>query len=213
MNLKIAGYMAKLVHDGEQAMVVIEAERFDLVLLDINLPNKDGLACLTELRKRGNRVPVIMVSARGDEYDKVAALRLGADDYVTKPFSLAELMARVDAVLRRTSNSGDAAQATAVSDEIGFGDVRIQVATRTVTHGDDEIKLTKLEFKLLLFLLRNPSRVFSRSELLRSVWGQNSGSVRTIDNFVAQLRGKLEVDAEKPRHFITVRGSGYRFDP
>lgn len=214
LNLKIAGYSALVAHDGEQALATIAAGRFDLILLDINLPKKDGLAVITELRQAGDRTPIIMVSARGDEFDKVAALRLGADDYVTKPFSLAELMARVDAVLRRmlpvTTDRNEVSEPA--SETLRFGDVQIQVATRTLRRAGVEIKLTRLEFELLLFLVRNPSRVFSRNELLRTVWGQKSGSKRTIDNFVAQLRSKLEIDPENPRHFITVRGSGYRFD-
>lgn len=214
LNLKIAGYLPMVVHDGEQALTTIAEGGVDLVLLDINLPKKDGLAVITEIRQSGDRTPVIMVSARGDEFDKVAALRLGADDYVTKPFSLAELMARVDAVLRRVgpSEPRDGPPVATGDDQLSFGDVRIHVPTRTLTRSGDEIKLTRLEFELLLFLVRNPSRVFSRHELLRKVWGQQSGSKRTIDNFVAQLRSKLEADPENPRHFITVRGSGYRFD-
>lgn len=211
LNLKIAGYAPVVVHDGEQALATIAEGGCDLVLLDINLPKKDGLAVLTELRQAGDQTPVIMVSARGDEFDKVAALRLGADDYVTKPFSLAELLARVDAVLRRMG-AGEHQASERQSESLRFGDVQIQVATRTISRADAEVKLTRLEFELLLFLVRNPSRVFSRNELLRNVWGQQSGSKRTIDNFVAQLRSKLERDPEHPRHFITVRGSGYRFD-
>lgn len=217
LNFKIAGYAPTVVHDGEQALERIGAEPPDLILLDINLPRKDGIAVLAELRRRGDITPVIIVSARGDEFDKVAALRLGADDYVIKPFSLAELMARVDAVLRR-SNHGFAPPPVIPASQpsqalVAFGDVSIDFDTRTVSRGGEEIKLTRLEFELLRFLAQNPSQVFAREDLLRRVWGQTSGSLRTVDNFVGQLRNKLEGDPENPCHFITVRGSGYRFDP
>lgn len=212
LNLKLTGYTARVAQDGELALATMAEERFDLVLLDINLPKKDGLAVTAELRGHGDYTPIIMVSARSDEYDKVAALRLGADDYITKPFSLAELIARIDAVLRRTS-ALPPVDLPVPPPGLGFADVTIDPSTRTVTRGEHEIKLTRLEFELMLFLVRNPSRVFSRDQLLHQVWGQKSGSSRTIDNFVAQLRGKLESDPENPRHFITVRGSGYRFDP
>jgi two-component system alkaline phosphatase synthesis response regulator PhoP len=212
LNLKLAGYAAHVVQDGDVALRMVAEERFDLILMDINLPKKDGFTLTSELRDNGNHTPIIMVSARSDEYDKVAALRLGADDYVTKPFSLAELIARVDAVLRRTS-APSTTDPSSAQDGLGFANVAIDPGTRTVTQDDLEVKLTRLQFELMLFLVRNPSQVFSRDQLLLKVWGQKSGSPRTIDNFVAQLRSKLESDPENPRHFITVRGSGYRFDP
>jgi two-component system, OmpR family, alkaline phosphatase synthesis response regulator PhoP len=209
LNLKLAGYVATVVHDGESALAQFHAQPPTLLLLDINLPKKNGLEVLSDLRRGGSSTPVIVLSAREDEFDKVAALRLGADDYVTKPFSLAELMARVDAVLRRTGGGHTASPAAAHR----FGDVVVDLATRTVSRGGEPVKLTPLELELLSFLVRNPSRVFTREQLLRQVWGQSRGSLRTVDNFVAQLRGKLERDPEQPRHIITVRGSGYRFDP
>lgn len=187
----------------------------DLVLLDINLPRRNGLEVLGAMREADNVVPVIVLSARDGEYDKVAALRLGADDYVTKPFALAELLARIDAVLRRSQP----ATATMVPEpelpgEVArFADVVVDNSQRTVTRAGEAVKLTHLEFELLWFLVRHPSQVFGRHRLLAQVWGQTAGSPRTIDNFVGQLRKRFEVDPERPRHFITVRGSGYRFDP
>ncbi|MEL6187981.1 MAG: response regulator transcription factor [Myxococcota bacterium] len=207
LNLKLEGYVPKIVHDGVEATGAIEELEPDLVLLDISLPRKNGLDLLRELRGAGRQVPVIVLSAREGEYDKVAALRLGADDYVTKPFALAELMARVQAVLRR---------ARPVEQEersVRFADVEVSFAERMVARRGEPVKLTHLEFELLAFFLDRPSRVFSREELLREVWGvRHNGSRRTVDNFVAQLRAKLESDPENPQHFITVRGSGYRFD-
>lgn len=207
LNLKLEGYASKTVHDGVDAMSAIDEMGPDLILLDISLPRKNGLDLLREVRGNGNRVPIIVLSAREGEYDKVAALRLGADDYVTKPFALAELMARVQAVLRR-------AQPNANDERIvRFSDVEVSFSERTVFRAGAPVKLTHLEFELLVFFVDHPSRVFTREELLQKVWGvRHNGSRRTVDNFVAQLRAKLELDPESPKHFITVRGSGYRFD-
>jgi DNA-binding response OmpR family regulator len=212
LNLRLEGYAAEVVHDGDEALVAVRERRPALMLLDLSLPGKDGLAVLSELRASGDRLPVIVLSARGGEYDKVGALRLGADDYVTKPFALAELMARIAAVLRRA----DAAPASEPRppERLGFADVVLDLATRTVTRAGVEVKLTHLELELLAYLLRNPARVLPRDLLLREVWGlRGAGSPRTVDNFVLQLRSKLEVDPDQPRYIVTVRGSGYRFDP
>jgi two-component system, OmpR family, alkaline phosphatase synthesis response regulator PhoP len=216
LNLRLAGHRATVAGDGDAALTALAAADFDLVLLDINLPRKNGLDVLAELRLADNFVPVIVLSARDGEYDKVAALRLGADDYVTKPFALAELLARVDAVLRRAQAVAVAAPAPvpdAPRDLVRFGEVAIDSTQRTITRGSDVVRLTHLEFELLLFFVRHPSQVVSRQNLLAMVWGQTAGTPRTIDNFVGQLRKRLESDPEHPRHFVTVRGSGYRFDP
>jgi two-component system alkaline phosphatase synthesis response regulator PhoP len=246
LNLKLLGYRSEVIPDGESARGRIRDGRPDLVLLDISLPKQSGIWVLERLREAHDQVPVIVLSARQDEFDKVAALRLGADDYVTKPFALAELLARVDAVLRRSrlsgrsqaplANSGaapppDAAAApsAASSDRGGagasdsldaaasvlrFGDLVIDLSSRTVERGGQPVKLTHLEFELLSFFCRHVRRVFSREELVREVWGlRQGGQARTVDNFVAQLRAKLEEDPEEPRHLLTVRGSGYRFAP
>ena len=211
LNLKLAGRPTQIARDGEQAIAAATSEDFALILLDINLPKKNGLEVLSTLRATDNLVPVIVLSARDGEFDKVAALRLGADDYVTKPFALAELMARIEAVLRRTGQT--TAMPVAIPDpSLTFGDVVIDLAQRTATRAGEEIKLTHLEFELLIFFVRHPSQVFSRNQLFSLVWGQSAGSVRTVDNFVGQLRKRFEVNPEQPRHFITVRGSGYRFD-
>ncbi len=211
LNLKLAGRSTQIARDGEYAISAATSEDFALILLDINLPKKNGLEVLSTLRATDNLVPVIVLSARDGEFDKVAALRLGADDYVTKPFALAELMARIEAVLRRTGQT--TAAPTAIPDPaLTFGEVVIDLAQRTATRGGEEVKLTHLEFELLNFFVRHPSQVFSRNQLFNMVWGQSAGSVRTVDNFVGQLRKRFEVNPEQPRHFITVRGSGYRFD-
>jgi len=204
LNLKLEGYVPLVATDGHEGLERIRAERPNLILLDMGLPKKDGFTLLSELREGGNRTPVIILSARDGEYDKVAALRLGADDYVTKPFALAELVARIDAVLRRAH--------APTHENATFGNNRIDFATREVTHAGEQVKLTHLEFELLAFFVRHPKQVLSRRQLLREVWG-TSGSHRTVDNFIGQLRSKLEDDPDNPAHLITVRGSGYRFDP
>jgi two-component system alkaline phosphatase synthesis response regulator PhoP len=221
LNLKLEGYLVDVVGDGEQALAAVAERRPALMLLDLSLPRKDGLTVLSELRAGGDALPVVVLSAREGEYDKVGALRIGADDYVTKPFAVAELMARIAAVLRRARLRGttvvpvDAPEVAPSSpDRLGFGDIEIDLATRTVTRGGDEIKLTHLELELLVYLVKNPARVLPRDLLLREVWGlKAAGSPRTVDNFVLQLRAKLEADPDQPRYIVTVRGSGYRFDP
>lgn len=214
MNLELEGYRSEVAEDGEAAAAIIHSDDPpDLVLLDIGMPRKDGLELLTELRGAGNHLPVIVLSARLSESDKVAALRLGADDYVTKPFALAELMARITAVLRRSGErSMQAANAGAPTDVSGFADVEVHRNRRIVQRDGVEVPLTHLEFELLCFFLDNVDQVLERDLLLRQVWG-TSGSKRTVDNFVGQLRAKLETDPENPVHFVTVRGSGYRFVP
>lgn len=220
MNLRIEGYEPMVQPDGEEALKSIRQDPPDLVVLDLSLPSRNGLSVLSELRREGNSTPVVVLSARQEEFDKVAALRLGADDYVGKPFALAELLARIGAVLRRSgrSQNGVAEVDPPILDVNGrrtlrFADVVVTPETRTVTRGGEPVRLTHLELELLLFLLEHPERVFSRDVLLREVWGvHHSGSARTVDNFIGQLRSKLEEDPDDPRHIVTVRGSGYRFD-
>lgn len=210
LNLKLEGYVATVAYDGEEGIAALEGKRFALVLLDIMLPKKTGLDVLRAMRSAEDVTPVIVLSAREHEYDKVAALRLGADDYVTKPFALAELLARVHAVLRRAQLTKDHSSARKVE----FADVVVDLDQRVATKRDETVRLTNLEFELLRFFVTNPNRVIGRNELLENVWGvQHGGSKRTVDNFVAQLRSKLEDDAEAPRNFVTVRGAGYRFEP
>ena len=219
LNLKLHGYRSAVARDGEAAVALIHRDRPDLVLLDISLPKQSGIWVLETIRHRGDQVPVIVLSARQDEVEKVAALRLGADDYVTKPFALAELLARIAAVLRRARPGVPAAvdqmpppSRAAALPPIRFGDVEIDLRARTVTREGKPVKLTHLEFELLTFFCRNEHQVLSREELLRAVWGLRQGTpARTIDNFVAQLRAKLETDPDRPVHLLTVRGSGYRF--
>jgi DNA-binding response OmpR family regulator len=226
LNLKLQGYRTQVFGDGETAHRRIASDAPDLVLLDISLPRHSGLWVLERLREAGNQVPVVVLSARRDEFDKVAALQLGADDYVTKPFALAELLARVAAVLRRAHISGRAAEPAGnarngdarearpaePNPTLRFGEVVVDLNARTVTRAGQPVRLTHLEFELLSFFCRSANRVYSREQILREVWGmRQAGQARTVDNFLAQLRAKLEDDPERPRHLLTVRGSGYRF--
>jgi len=226
LNLKLQGYRTFVVADGETARSRIASDAPDLVLLDISLPKQSGLWVLERLREAQNHVPVIVLSARQDEYDKVAALQLGADDYVTKPFALAELLARVAAVLRRARMASKATDgeseerdqdfrddpAAASVPVLRFGEIVVNLDTRTVSRAGKPVRLTHLEFELLRFFCLSARRVYSREQLLREVWGlRQGGTARTVDNFLAQLRAKLEIDPERPRHLLTVRGSGYRF--
>ncbi|HEY0706132.1 MAG TPA: response regulator transcription factor [Polyangia bacterium] len=215
LNLRLAGHEPTITRDGVEALAAIDANEFDLVLLDINLPRRNGLEVLQELRAADNLVPVIVLSARDGEFDKVAALRLGADDYLTKPFALSELLARIEAVLRRFQIAPVSTPPAppANNDTLTFDDVCIDLKERTVKRKGEPVKLTHLEFELLAFFVRNPKSVFGRVRLFSLVWGQTAGSPRTVDNFVGQLRKHFEDDPESPRHFVTVRGSGYRFDP
>jgi DNA-binding response OmpR family regulator len=210
LNLKLEGFQPIVVHDGEAGLSAIAEHRPALILLDISLPKKNGLEVLAELREIGNTTPVIVLSARQNEVDKVSALRLGADDYVTKPFGVAELLARVDAVLRRLATTKTAPDTRILR----FADVEVNLATRQVHKKTELVAVTHLEFELLIFLIDHPDRVLTREQLLQRVWGvRHSGSPRTVDNFVGQLRAKLEDTPNKPDHFLTVRSKGYRFIP
>jgi len=181
------------------------ADAPDLIVLDVMMPRLNGYEVLRELRSRGVRTPVLVLSAKGMERDKVLGLDLGADDYVVKPFGVAELVARVKAVLRR--RWGDDGQV------IRFGDVAVNLASRQVTRREAPVELTAQEFRLLAHLVSNPGRTFSREELVTGAWGIDyEGTPRTVDTFVRQLRQKLEPDPEAPRHILTARGLGYRFE-
>jgi two-component system alkaline phosphatase synthesis response regulator PhoP len=207
MNLRFEGYEVLQAQDGRQGLARALDESPDLVVLDVMLPELSGYEVLKELRQRGRDTPVVVLSAKGAEMDKILGLDLGADDYVVKPFGLQELLARIKAVLRRRFPvSGQPAP-------VGFGDVQVDLAAKTVTRDAQPVELTAQEFKLLAHFLAHPGRTFSREELLSAAWGYDYvGSARTVDNFMRQLRLKLEPDPEQPRHFLTVRGLGYRFE-
>lgn len=207
MNLSAEGYEVLIANDGEAGLQVARSG-IDLVILDVMLPGMNGLEVVKSLRVEGNAVPVIMLSARGAEMDKVMGLELGAEDYITKPFSLAELLARVKAVLRRDAiaRGGPATSAVRV------GSLEIDGATREVRRDGETVELTATEFDVLVTLVHAQGKVLSREQIQAKVWGpSHHGTPRTIDNFILQLRTKLELDPTDPRHIVTVRGVGYRF--
>lgn len=205
--LEAAGFRVLLAYDGKTALAQARHERPDLIVLDLNLPGMDGLDVARAIRRERN-TPIIMLTARVAETDRVVGLELGADDYVTKPFSPRELVARVRAVLRRVQ--GDEPPAATIR----IGDLVIDPETRTVTRGGQEIHLTTTEFDLLHVLARTPGQVFSRMELLDRVQGTAfEGYERTIDVHIKNLRKKLEPDPRHPRYILTVYGVGYRMAP
>jgi DNA-binding response OmpR family regulator len=211
-NLEIEGYEVVVAADGPGGLEEARACRPDLVVLDLMLPGLDGFRVLRTLREEGFRVPVLLLTARGDESDKVRGLRLGADDYVTKPFGVLELLARVEALLRRAAGgAGAAGPAPAVE---RFGEIEVDPASRTVRRNGRTVGLRPMEFDLLLALLRRRGAVASRLDLMREVWGHQAAVLsRTVDTHVAELRRKLEKDPAVPRHILTVRKAGYRLQP
>jgi len=206
-NLEIEGYGVELASDGVAGLSRARELRPDLVVLDLMLPDLDGYRVLHRMRENGLNMPVLILTARTEEADKVLGFRLGADDYVTKPFGVMELMARVEALLRR-SGSGRLSAAAVLT---RFGDIEVDPRTRTVRKRGREVALTQMEFNLLLALLEHRGAVVSRVKLLQQVWGHASDVLtRTVDTHVAELRRKLEDDASHPRHLLTVRKAGYR---
>jgi two-component system response regulator MtrA len=214
-SLEDAGHTVDVAADGPEGARLARERRPALVLLDLMLPGMDGFRTLEVIRGAGLTMPVIVLTARGAETDKVHGLRLGADDYVTKPFGLSELMARVAAHLRRAATVATAAPSASGDDgTLRFGDVEIQPAARVVTKGGVRVALTPREYDLLLGFVKRPAVVHSRVALLRDVWGHAADvQTRTVDIHVGELRRKLEDDPVAPRHFITVWKAGYRFEP
>ena len=206
-NLEIEGYGVEIAADGERGLHRARELSPDIIVLDLMLPQLDGYRVLRQLREEGLSMPVLILTARTEEADKVRGFRLGADDYVTKPFGILELMARVEALLRR---SGVASPLMSTA-QPAFGDVRVDVAARTVRKAGREILLTPMEFNLLVVLLNRRGAVVSRLQLLKEVWGHTAGVLtRTVDTHVAELRRKLEDDPSRPRHILTARKAGYR---
>jgi len=210
-NLEIEGFEVEVAEDGRAGLDGVRRRPPDLVILDLMLPELDGFRVLKTLRAEGIGVPVLILTARGEEADKVRGLRLGADDYVTKPFGLLELLARVEALLRRARGVDAAAPPPAASER--FGDVELHRPSRVVRRGGEPVELAPKEFDLLRVLLDARGAVVSRLELMRSVWGYPAAVVtRTVDTHVAELRRKLEADPSRPRHILTVRKVGYRLE-
>ncbi len=208
-NLEIDGHLVEVAEDGQRGLERARESSPDLVILDLMLPKLDGFRVLRAARGEGLTMPILVLTARGEEADKVRGLKLGADDYVTKPFGLLELLARVEALLRRGAPTlPDSATLER------FGDIEVNSSARTVTRDGASIELAPKELDLLLALIRHRGAVVSRLDLMREVWGYTAAVVsRTVDTHVAALRKKLEDDPSSPRHILTTRKAGYRWQP
>jgi two-component system, OmpR family, alkaline phosphatase synthesis response regulator PhoP len=206
-RLRREGYVVESAADGIAGYERASLGPFDLVILDIMLPLRSGLDVCRDLRQAGIRTPILMLTARGETLDKVTGLRLGADDYLTKPFDVLELLARVEALLRRASQPAHAAAST-----FQFGQVRVDFLRTEVTRKGVPVSLSAKELQLLRYFLEHRSETLSREQLLADVWGYEvTPSTRTVDVHVAWLRHKLEDDPKAPRLIVTVHGSGYKF--
>jgi len=201
------GYDVWAANDGEKGLEAARNRKVDLIILDIMLPVLDGYEVCKRLRMEGNRTPIIMLTVRDKEIDKVLGLELGADDYLTKPFSLRELLARVKAIFRRTEfHSED-------MDIYSFGQIELDFKKYEATKGGQNLELTPLEFQLMKLLIQKKGEVLTRDDFLDSVWGEDNLSVsdRTVDSHIANIRKKLEDDPSHPRHIVSIRGVGYKF--
>ncbi len=208
-TLEFEGYEVSVAKDGAEGLRGALAWAPDLIVLDLMLPEMDGYELLQQLREEGRRTPVLILTARGEERDVVMGFDGGADDYVTKPFSTLEVLARIRALLRRAGDAGTRPRTER------FGEVEVEPRSRTVTRDGSDVALTPKEFDLLMALIERRGAVASRSELLEEVWGYANTDVqtRTVDIHVAELRRKLEQDPSDPEHLLTVRGVGYRLQP
>jgi DNA-binding response OmpR family regulator len=205
-DLTLEGYRVTLVADGACAIAKAREEPFDLILLDVMLPGKDGFEVCRELRRGGIRTPILMLTARAQEAEKVLGLEAGADDYVTKPFGVRELRARIAALLRRS-------QPVPISPLLRIGDVEIDFSRAEVRRGGESLPLTPLEFRLLQTFARAHGRILTREQLIDQAWGPNTFvSDRVVDNHIGSLRKKIERNPAEPRHLVNVRGLGYRFE-
>jgi DNA-binding response OmpR family regulator len=220
-NLALEGYLVDVAHDGTSGLERARAPEVDLVILDLMIPKPDGIQILRMLREEGVETPVLVLTALGTEADKLRGFRLGADDYLTKPFRVMELVARTEAILRRRAPRRVAADVPrraplerTPASIVEFGEVRIEPDARAVYRGDVPVALRPREFDLLMALVRRRGAVASRAALLNEVWGTERSIVRrTVDTHIWELRRKLEADPTQPRHIITVRKTGYRLQP
>ncbi len=206
LNLRKDGHEVRMAPDGETGLTMAMEPDIDLIVLDVMLPGRNGYELLKEVRRRGSTAAVLMLTAKGMEGDKILGLKLGADDYLSKPFGLGELLARVEALLRRRPPADRHVV-------IKFSGVEVDLDRQTVVRSGHPIDVSPQEFKVLRLFLTSSGRALSRDDILARCWGaEYEGTPRTVDNFVRSLRVKLEVNAEEPRHFLTVRGHGYRFE-
>ena len=213
-TLEANGYGVEVADDGAEALRRARVFQPHLIILDLMMPGVDGFSVLTSLRDEGMNAPVLILSAKSDESDKVRGFRSGADDFVTKPFGVLELLARVSALLRRTTAVAPEAATEETSPVLSFGELLIDLPARRVTRGGAAVAMAPKEFDLLVALVRQPGMALSRTRLLREVWGHAPDiQTRTVDIHIVELRRKLEPEPARPRHIITVWKTGYRFDP
>lgn len=206
-RLTSEGYAVETAGDAETGLARSTAEPFDLIILDVMLPGGSGFDVCRDLRQRGVKTLIIMLTARGQMIDKVLGLKIGADDYVTKPFEMVELLARIEVQLRRTTKA-----VTATTDSYQFGNVRVDFRRAEAYRGEQVIELSAKEFKLLRYLIEHRGAALSRDELLNQVWGYDAAvSTRTVDVHVAWLRQKLEPNQRHPQYILTIHGTGYKF--
>ena len=205
-NLELEGYEVITAASGDEGVIKARSDTPDLILLDLMLPRKSGFDVCREVRARDGRVPIIILTARSQDSDKVLGFELGGDDYITKPFSIVELLARVRSALRRTSGR------PAAIDTCGIAGIEFDFRAQQARRGDERLDFTALEFDLLRYFVAHRGEVINRDEILTHVWGREAPRMtRTVDNFVARLRQKIEPRPHQPEHILTVHGSGYKF--
>jgi DNA-binding response OmpR family regulator len=205
-NLEMEGYHVDIESDGEAGLKKIKAASHDLILLDVMLPKMSGFDICKSARAAGVKTPIILLTARGEEIDKVLGLELGADDYITKPFSVRELLARVKAMLRRNQGASSSADSL-----VQIGQLQINFNAFEARHNDQDVKLSHKEFEILLHLYKNKNKVISRDDLLEKVWGyEEQITTRTVDNFISRIRQKVEANPNAPKIILTVHGTGYK---
>lgn len=205
-NLEFEGYNVDWAGDGEEGLAKILSAQYDLVLLDVMLPRLSGFDVCKSVRKKGLSTPIILLTAKGEEIDKVLGLEFGADDYVTKPFSVRELMARIKAILRRSQNA-----VTDDDEAVTIGRLLVNFTNYTAKDGDTEVKMSHKEFEILQYLYSHKNELVSRYDLLENVWGyEEKPTTRTVDNFIVRLRQKTEANPNSPKIIMTVHGAGYK---
>ncbi len=206
-NLRFEGFGVLIARDGAKGLDLAVNKTPDAMILDVMLPKMNGFELCKALRKHDIKIPIIMLTARDQEIDKIMGLDIGADDYITKPFSIAEVMARLRACLRRTKAAEGESEGV-----FGFDDVSVDFSGQTVSRKGKSLDISLKEFELLRYLIQNRGKALSRDQILNRVWGYDYyGTARTIDNFITRLRQKLEKNPDSPRHFVTIRGLGYKF--
>ena len=204
-NLEFDGYEVTEAEDGLIALEKVEQEEFSLIVLDVMMPRLDGFEVCKTLRKNGNDIPIILLTAKGEEIDKVLGLEIGADDYMQKPFSVRELTARIKAILRRTNSQ------KTNEGEVTIGLLTLNFKEYTAFNGDKEERLSHKEFEIINYLFKQKNEIVDRYDLLKNVWGYNEQpTTRTVDNFIVKLRQKIEADPSNPKHILTIHGAGYK---